>query len=57
MEDNFATKKRQKKKSVKQFCKNNQDSLQILIIQDAILTNLRLTLMSFLEFHCEMCKI
>ena len=37
MEDNFATKKRQKQ-SVKQFCKNNQDSLQILIIQDAILT-------------------
>ena len=38
MEDNFATKKRQKKQSVKQFCKNNQDSLQTLIIQDAILT-------------------
>ena len=38
MEDNFATKKRKKKQSVKQFYKNNQDSLQILIIQDAILT-------------------
>ena len=38
MEDNFATKKRQKKQIVKQFHKNNQDSLQILIIQDAILT-------------------
>ena len=38
MEDNFATKKRLKKQSVKQCCKNNYDSLQTLIIQDAILT-------------------
>ena len=38
MKDNFTTKKRQKKQSVKQFCKNNQDSLQIVIIQNAILS-------------------
>ena len=37
MEDNFATvKMTDKKKVFKQFCKNNKDSLQILIIQDII---------------------
>ena len=38
MEDNFATacENDRQNKVFKQFCKNNKDSLQILIIQDII---------------------